>query len=138
MANQIPIWQAENKNGKLNILDKDLFEMFLVTLPDRVQVIVQRHRKQRSGQQNKYLWGCVYPMISEHTGYSIDEVHDICKLKFNKKVVSVGKDEITIGVSTATLTTVDFKEYISKIVIWASQELSIYIPEPSQECETWK
>jgi len=36
----------------------------------------------RSIKQNAYLWGHLYKEISEHTGYTPDEVHLYCKVNF--------------------------------------------------------
>lgn len=127
----IPIFPAKNINNKIIIKDKKTFESYLNGLPEEVIITVSKHKKQRSRPQNSYLWGVVYALISEHTGYEAEEVHEICKLRFNCKPVKVGKDEFIIGVSTASLTTIEFETYISKIVMWASFDLGLIIPEPS-------
>jgi len=95
--------------------------------------MVTKERANRSNPQNAYLWGVVYKIISEHTGFSVDEVHEFCKLEFNSKMVHIGKDEVKIGLSTAIMNTLEFTEYIEKIVMFASGDLGLNIPKPNEE-----
>ena len=128
----IPVWQAGNINGKIIIQDKDRFDMYLSTLPEIVNIVVSKHKKRRSGNQNRYYHSVVVRLISDETGYSTDEVHELLKMMFNSTIVNVGKNEIKIAKSTASLTTTEFELYISKCIMWASQELSLIIPNPER------
>lgn len=82
------------------------------------------HRKKvsfrRSDPQNKYLHGVVIPVLSNHTGYAPEEMKGIIKWKFNI-------------ISTASLTTVEFEQFMSNVRDWALQSLDCYIPEPGKE-----
>ena len=75
-------------------------------------------------------------MISEHTGFTADEVHEILKHKFlNKEVVikeKVKKYFFHITKSTTELTTGEFKRYMEDIQRWASESLGLVIPDPNQ------
>lgn len=97
-----------------------------------VEIVIRRKRKKRSNPQNKYYRGVVIEILSEYCGYTPDEMHDAIKYKFLKKQTD-GKP-LTFG-STAGLTTIEFEELMSKIRIWASSELSVYIPEPNEPIE---
>jgi hypothetical protein len=92
----------------------------------------------RTTNQNKYLWGVVYPLISGHTGYSNEEVHEIMKRICNPQIVNIKGEEYVVGKSTASLTTAEFNAYISRIVQFASFELGVIIPEPEVGNETSK
>jgi hypothetical protein len=129
----IPTWRAKNKGGKIFITNKDMFEMYLCSLPEDVQVVVKKPVKQRSINQNDYYWSVPIQLISDHTGYLPEEVHEFLKLKFNNKTINVGNDEVVVGLSTASLKTMEFETYISKIVMWASQTLGIIIPNPNDD-----
>jgi hypothetical protein len=48
----------------------------------RVQLEIDRKKTPRSQQQNAYLWAAVYPVIAEHTGNSIPEIHEVCSRCF--------------------------------------------------------
>ena len=92
----------------------------------------------RSNQQNRYMFGVVYKLISEHTGFSVDEVHELCKGMFLKQPPHLlqlknGKHmEINIVRPTSSLSTVELENYLSEIRMWASIELGVYIPLPNE------
>jgi hypothetical protein len=67
----------------------------------------------RSHDQNSLLWGVIYKGLSDTTGYTIEELHDILRLKFDLKTED-GK-----LLSTATLTKSEFNDYIDKIINWS-------------------
>lgn len=93
-------------------------------------------KKQRSNNQNKYYWGCVLPRISEHTGFTIEESHEVMKYRFLKgwKTVKTSKDQMEIEYirSTTDLDTKSFEEYMIKVREFASIALQCWIPEPNE------
>jgi len=101
-----------------------------------VTVTVQRKRATRSLDQNAWYFGQILRLLSEHTGYTVDELHDYCKVRFNAKTVlitdqdGVVKDETRIGQTTTKLNRVTFGEYCEAIRQWAAQELGVVIPDP--------
>lgn len=129
----IPIFFAKNIKAKIIIQNKDMFDTYLQTLPEEVQITVSKIKKDRSLPQNAYLWSGVYPPLAEHLGYTNEEMHEICKSKFNFEMIHVGKDEVRVVKSTAGLNTISFNKYISDIVIWASLEFGVIITEPLGE-----
>ena len=93
--------------------------------------------KNRSNQQNKYYWAVIVKTLSEETGYEPDEIHEIIKHKFlTKHVLMQSKSGKTISASfnnsTSSLDTKEFEELMSKIRIWASSQLGIWLPEPNE------
>ena len=89
---------------------------------------IKKWYKQRSKDQNNYYWGVVIETLCEYTGYTPDEMHDCLKRKFLKSMEDQFGFEHTQ--STRSLTTTEFEEYIENIKIFASVELSCYIPDP--------
>lgn len=83
------------------------------------KIVKQKPERQRSNWQNRYLHGVVLPLLSDHTGYTEDEMKAIVKWKFGV-------------LSTAMLTTIEFVEFIGKVQQWAAMELSLNIPDPSE------
>lgn len=127
------------KEGKLDIADP-YFDRELEKLNGRpVYVTVEEWRNTRSEQQNRYYWGVVVKLISEETGFDTMEAHEVLKHKFNPKHSELtnkttGEIElIEYGGTTTRMTTKDFMEYIEKIQRWASEFLSLNIPDPNQE-----
>ena len=88
--------------------------------------------KIRSGQQNKWYWSVIVPMISLEVGYLTDEeCHEDLKLKFNPKPSKLDPEAV-LGGSTTLLTTKEFSDYCERICIWALQYLGLDIPRPFQ------
>ncbi|MFZ5365411.1 MAG: hypothetical protein ACOZBH_04430 [Patescibacteria group bacterium] len=122
----VPKHLAAVQNGNLKMFYPERYQQWLNNLNGFVEVVVKPRRHDRSDKQNNYLWGVVYKLISEHTGYSDEEVHLIFKTMFLKK--RIGQFEV-VG-STAKLNTKEFTEYINKIIDWAARELLVEIPLP--------
>lgn len=89
--------------------------------------------KNRSTNQNSYLWGVVYPILGQKLGYDNDTIHEVLKTKFGEKVVL--RNNMTINKSTAKYTTMEFEAYIQKITIFASEYLKLSIPAPNDYLE---
>ena len=124
----IPIFRAKVENGKLTGLPVK-YQSYLETLEGKqVEVKVQKERSQRSLNQNNYYHAVVVKMLSDFTGYDIDEMHEILKYEFLKKVNTGGFEYVQ---STAKLTTTEFEEYLEKIKTWASM-LGCVIPDPNE------
>ena len=82
---------------------------------------------QRTNSQNRYYWGICVDLISEHTGFTPEEVHEVLKHKFLSPKERMGEN---IYPNTTQLDTREFNLYIEKIQCWASMELSLVIPDP--------
>lgn len=106
---------------------------------ETIDAIFKKHRKSRSNQQNRYLWGVVYEMIAKEIGEHPEKVHELMKYKFLRETKEVNGEEMIYLESTADLSTDDFGQYIDKIKDWALHFLNITIPEPNQvDLETIK
>lgn len=97
-----------------------------------------REEKIRSLPQSKYYWGVCIKILSDELGYTDEEIHEVCKSMFLKDVIHLktkggGLKEVVIVKSTRDLTTIEFEDYLSKIRVFASLELGIFIPEPNEE-----
>jgi hypothetical protein len=98
-----------------------------------VVVKLSRPVTRRSNQQNRYLWGCVYEVLSTETGHTAEEIHAILKHQFlPRKFITVGKHEHELTKSTTELTTDEFNLYLERCRAWASAELGIRIPLPNE------
>lgn len=94
-----------------------------------VNISVSNATKTRSNRQNSYLWGVCYKLLSDHTGYTADEIHAICRLKFNPEEIEIGDQTFRVGKTTTKMTTIEFVAYTDAICDWAST-LGIVIPPP--------
>jgi len=132
-----PKFQCTNKNGRLLMNNPEEFKAYLSTLNSDVELIVRNlGHKSRSDNQLRYYWGVVIRMISDETGYTPNEAHEICKALFlSEKLVlhtAHGDQIIDTPKSTTALTTKEMEQYMSEIRMWASCELSLNIPEPNE------
>ena len=91
----------------------------------------------RSNQQNRYYFGLVVPLIQKRikdmgTELTKEETHEFLKARFNfSELVNEGTGEVLqLPVSTTRLNKEQFGEYIEKIQRFASEFLSIVIPDP--------
>jgi len=96
---------------------------------EQVQVTIEKRRKNRSNNENNYMWGVVIPILAEHFGYDNEEMHEALKWLFLRKHKDGRPDTCR---STTELSTVEFEEYMSKIRMWASSEWEVNIPEPNE------
>lgn len=100
-----------------------------------VLVSVRKVYATRSPKANRYYWGGIIRPLSEHTGYTLDEMHEICKAKFLARIVEIPGApivaELTIGGSTRQLDGAEFGDYCKMIKEWAaSWEPPFVIEDP--------
>ena len=131
-----PKFHAEVEKGTLifSISEKSRYESYLGTLKGEVEVIVKRRHEidLRSNQQNRYLFGVIYKIISEELGYTIEEIHELCRKRFLCKVIMVNENEVVIPRSTTELNTIEMEEYLTEIRTFAAVNLGLFIPEPNE------
>ena len=125
-----PILYGKVERGKLVL---DYPEQLVVRLASlegkRVEVIVRRETKTRTSQQNRYLFGVVYAIISDCTGYDPEQVHDAMKVKFASQHLDNG---LVITERTSKMTTERMTQYIDDIKRWAAEFLGCYIPDAGE------
>lgn len=101
-----------------------------------VQIVeVKDFKKTRTNPQNSYLWGVVYKTISDETGYSCNELHELFKNSFlphKHKLITIGDKSVRIMPSTTALKTDEFNEYIELICRYAAETIGCYIPAPNE------
>ena len=135
----IPKFRVNTRGGKLFFEDRISFDRYILSLKDDApyELTVKEKKTKRSLQQNKYYWGVPIELISEHTGHTPDEVHELLKTVFLKKHLDIefkngSIERYSIVRSTTSLNTKEMEEYQSNIRVWASSELGLYIPEPNE------
>jgi hypothetical protein len=102
--------------------------------------------KSRSASQNAYLWAVPYKVISDHTGYEVEEVHDYMLGRHfgwkDKRVPKTPRNPTGVESVPVRTTTTDehgkrsvlspekFSEYVEFIQRFAAMKLSLVIPDP--------
>lgn len=126
------------------ITNKKVIRKAFEALKDGRYQLTIENGNHRSGQQNRYYFGCVLPLVKDgliDVGYreinTNEATHDLMKYMFLKKrIVNEETGEVieTIG-STTDLTTIEFNEYIDRIAQFAAEMLGVVIPPPNSQVE---
>ena len=113
---------------KIDFLDEERFVEDLVKLEGKdIIFTILENKDYRTNSQNK-LWWRYMDILSADLGYSKDEMHDICKLKFLKRERFEDGIKVEYLKSTAQLTKKEFNNLVDEVIIWAAQTFSINLP----------
>lgn len=111
-------------------------------LSGRFTISIEKTKRKRSNNQNRYLWGCVYKFIQhgfEDLGNkeSIETIHEFCKQRFLKKEIAHEEtgEVLTFTKSTTELSTSEMMDYIAELQRFGSEYLNVVIPDPNQQVE---
>lgn len=100
-----------------------------------VMLYVEAVRATRSLAANRWYWGVLIKALTDHTGYTAEEMHAILKAKFLPKNLAVRNrngalvGDYVIGGTTTTLTPGEFHIYCRKARQWALEELDVAVPD---------
>ena len=117
---------------------------FLLNLPvDKAwKVTVDEFKQRRGDQQNRYLWGVVYPAVLEGGGESLrgwtaDDLHEYFLGEWSgwETLEGFGKRRMRPIKRSSNLSKAEFSEFVASIQLKAAH-LGIYIPDPEEQCLT--
>ena len=121
---------------------RDRLVRFLDMLPDDSAWLVEikRHARRRSDQQNRYLNGVAYKMLSDATGYERDDISEyLCGQYFGwkdkrvpgRKIVQIPARTTTVGYDgrRSVLTSAEFSDYVEFVQRFGAEH-GVYIPDP--------
>lgn len=139
-VNSDVIASASVQRGRLHLHNRRAFDDQVRQFREgaQVEIAVTIRRASRSVAANAWYWGVIIQVISEHTGYTPDEVHEFLKAKFIPKRLAIANgngevvDEYVLGGSTRKMNTIEFSEYCTQIQQWAAETLDCYIPSPDE------
>ena len=94
---------------------------------------IEKRRNSRSFLQNNYYWA-VLGMVSGHTGHTTNELHAYFGSMFLKvfRLNKLTKKEDQFTLSTKSLNTKQFSNYIEKVRMFANSDLEVYTPTPEE------
>ena len=116
------------KNLKIDFLDEERFVDDLLKFEGKDVVFTLNENKDyRTNSQNK-LWWRYMQILSTDLGFTKEEMHDLCKLKFLKRERIEDGIKVEYLKSTAQLTKKEFRELIDLVIIWAAQTFSVNLP----------
>src|SRR3990167_3472015 len=108
-------WIGNVKDGVLTIDDKGGFRRLLKTLRDGTVRLTISDQDTRTNRQNRYLWGVCYRLLSEHTGHSAEELHEIMKARHARRTYQWDGEEVVGEASTAGMDTQAFVDYVEAV-----------------------
>lgn len=124
-----PIIQGTIKEGKFFPDNKKLYSwQFQALEGKKVDMIIKKHVKRRSLNQNRLYW-LYLNLIQNNTGNDANDLHDYFKrVHLPPRFIKVFGKEIKIPASTTKLDTKEFTDYIAKI----ENECGIMCPNPNE------
>lgn len=98
------------------------------------KVEITEYRKQRSTEQNAFLHGVPLKILSDHTGYTLDEIREYLAGEFMgwEEYEVFGKKKVRPIKSSSQMDTSEMTKFIEYIQWWASSTLNIRIPSPNE------
>lgn len=103
----------------LKIINRDKMAEFLESLEGEVDITISEVTS-RTHFQNNYYWKVVVKVFGDELGYTREEMHEVLKNEFKIE-------------STSKLDRDEFRDYLDKIIRWASIHFQILIPDPNQD-----
>lgn len=129
--------------GKFHLLpgEKELFLKHCQYLKNgEYYLTIKREKEMLSPEQRNYIFGTCYPMIAEHTGYSVEQTHELMKEKFFfEHVEMIGRDgskeTVRVTKSLSQAAEEDMRSvwiYTEEMRRWALEFLGVNIPPPKR------
>jgi hypothetical protein len=126
------IFTAEVVNGKLQINNQMLWDKMLYNLSGTVQVTIDKRRRARSMPQNKYYWGVVIKVLLDFMGDVEPGADEELRNYLCSQFLIDRSRKIPRVLSTSSLSTKEFEDYLEKIRVWSAKELQVFIPLPGE------
>lgn len=144
-----PTYKATTKQGfKISGMSgKDWSAELMRMFPSMdLTITVEKRRKTRSTQQNRWYWGVCVPLIREklielgNDGLSNEDVHYFLKEKFLQGCdIILADGEIVKGEPTTTaLSTSEAMDFYALIQKWSAEILDLLIPDPNEQLTAFK
>ena len=128
------------EDGKaFRVINRVLLDAELSGLPKgKYRLTIEKYRKNKSNPQLAWLYGQIYPLVLKglnDAGWeftSLDEVDEYCKSMFSsREILNRHTGEIMdVPGLKRDMTTTEMMSYVEAIRDWASEYLSINIPDP--------
>jgi len=112
-------------------------EFLMRALPgQRLKVTVEVAKKKRSDEQNRYLWGAVYPTIireAQLQGWSAEDLHEylLGEIFGWERMEGFGRTRMRPVRRSSGMSTVDFAHFIAEIQRRMAEK-GIYVPDPNE------
>ena len=104
-----------------------------------VHITITLGKTKRSIKQNRYYRGVIIKMMAEEYGCFPNEMHEMMKQEFLRlEDKDINGKKYIITKSTTMLKTDEFEEHNENCRMYASINMSLYIPKPNEVPDDWK
>jgi hypothetical protein len=128
------------KNGVVKMRNRAQLDAYMKRWPDcEITIRFEKAHATRSLAANAYYFGVCLELLSEHTGYTVEELHEWAKAKFLPKELAICNgngevvDDLVIGGTTTSLNKNEFYEYVERVRTFAFDRLDLDIPPPDPQ-----
>ncbi len=87
----------------------------------------------KTNKQLGYLFGVVFKIVSEDTGFTIDEVYQVFKQRFARYVKPFRGSSVDFTKGLSDMTKLDAGAFIDKVVHYVRTDMGMIIPDPDPE-----
>jgi hypothetical protein len=134
-------WWPEDTDAQRDAKLQRLHATVLAQRDFPIEVVVKRHQKKRTPEANNYLWGVVYPLMSDASGEEKEEIHfAMCCKYFGEKVIEVMGERYRRPRRTTTtndegeaewLSPGEFAEFVDFTIREAAFWYDVAVPPPT-------
>ena len=117
------------KNGKLILNNERRFNDNLnIFEGEEIEIRIKVRTNNRTIEQNSLYWKWIN-IMSEETGFTKEEMHELIKYKFLKRtsINNNGVEEVKLK-STTSLTVKEFTKLMDDVLYWSNNTLNINLP----------
>lgn len=120
-----------SEDGALSFRYPKIVKDFLHSLAGvEVDVQIGKHYKPRTEKENRYYWGVIIPLVAAEIGEEdTDIVHTWLQIAVGHKKTLANVD---VPLGTSDLSTAEFEDFASRVRMFASKFLNVYIPLPNE------
>lgn len=112
---------------------KRLYDKLKARPEQLLEVIICNHKPARTAPQRKYYFGVIVSLLSEHTGFTREEMNEELKFKFNKKSVQRPDGSwLVYGGSIESEKVGECERIFEEIRQWAFEYMNLVIPLPEK------
>jgi hypothetical protein len=101
----------------------------------RVEIVIREPRKQRSLDQNAWVWGVALPVLADALGYDAHEheiLHYALLCECYGTVYDARSGRECPARTSSQLSTREFSDYMEWLVRWAATEHGVRVPLPGE------
>jgi hypothetical protein len=116
---------------------ENLHSFLMTAVPGKqLKVTIQVATKRRSDEQNRYLWGVVYPTILQSSeelgGWSAEDLHEyfLGEIYGWDTLAGFGRKRLRPIRRSSGMSTVEFNDFISQIQQRMAEQ-GVFIPDPT-------